>query len=58
MRHFHLTFLVIFSLSFSLHAQSQDTLVDVGGYKMYEKSIELNPENENGKTVLRQMKQE
>ncbi|MGS2764682.1 tetratricopeptide repeat protein, partial [Sinomicrobium sp. M5D2P9] len=26
--------------------------------KMYEKSIELNPENENGKTVLRQMKQE
>jgi pimeloyl-ACP methyl ester carboxylesterase len=26
--------------------------------EMYEKSIELNPENENGKTVLRQMKQE
>lgn len=26
--------------------------------KMYEKSIELNPENENGKTVLLQLKQE
>ena len=35
MRHFYLTFLVIFYLSFSMHAQSQDTLVDVGGYKMH-----------------------
>lgn len=35
MRHFYFTFLVIFSLSFSMDAQSQDTLVDVGGYKMY-----------------------
>ncbi|WP_034921672.1 alpha/beta fold hydrolase [Gillisia sp. CAL575] len=35
MRHFYLTFFVIFTLSFSLHAQSQDTLIDVGGYKMY-----------------------
>ena len=34
-KYFFLTFLVIFSLSFSLHAQSQDTLVDVGGYKMH-----------------------
>lgn len=35
MRHFYFTFLVIFYLSFSLRAQSQDTLVDVGGYKMH-----------------------
>ena len=26
--------------------------------KMYEKSIELNPKNENGKEVLRQLKEE
>ncbi|WP_281542757.1 alpha/beta hydrolase [Maribacter aestuarii] len=35
MRHFYLTFLVIFCLSFSMRAQSQDTLVDVGGYKIH-----------------------
>ena len=33
MRHFLITFLVI--ISFSLHVQSQDTLVDIGGYKMH-----------------------
>ncbi|MGB3149907.1 MAG: alpha/beta fold hydrolase [Maribacter sp.] len=33
MRHFHLTFIMI--LSFSMHVQSQDTLVDIGGYKMH-----------------------
>ncbi len=33
MRHCRLTFLVL--LSFSLHLQSQDTLVDIGGYKMH-----------------------
>ncbi|MFS4468742.1 alpha/beta fold hydrolase [Maribacter sp. 2210JD10-5] len=35
MKYFYLTFLVIFYLSFSIRVQSQDTLVDVGGYKMY-----------------------
>ncbi len=33
MRHYYLTFLVIFS--FSICVQSQDTLVDIGGYKMH-----------------------
>ena len=33
MRHFYLTFLMI--ISFSMQVQSQDTLVDVGGYKMH-----------------------
>lgn len=35
MRPFYLIFSVIFSLSLSMVAQSQDTLVDIGGYKMY-----------------------
>ena len=35
MRHFHFIFLVIFFLSFSLRAQTLDTLVDVRGYKMH-----------------------
>lgn len=39
MRHFYLTLLVIYSLSLSMHAQNQDTLVDVGGYKMHFKII-------------------
>ncbi|NJB72591.1 pimeloyl-ACP methyl ester carboxylesterase [Saonia flava] len=39
MRHFYFTFLVIFYLSFYMRAQSQDTLVDVGGYKMHFKII-------------------
>lgn len=38
MRHYYLTLLVIFS--FSIYVQSQDTLVDVGGYKMHFKIIE------------------
>ncbi|MFB9053594.1 alpha/beta fold hydrolase [Formosa undariae] len=33
MRHFYLTFLMI--LVCSIHAQSQDTLVDIGGYNMH-----------------------
>lgn len=33
MRHCYLTFLML--LSFSMHLQSQDTLVDIGGYKMH-----------------------
>jgi len=33
MRHLYLSFLVIFSIS--IHGQSHDTLVNVGGYKMY-----------------------
>ncbi|MFK7812554.1 MAG: alpha/beta fold hydrolase [Maribacter sp.] len=37
MRHFLITFLVI--ISFSMHVQSQDTLVDVGGYKMHFKIL-------------------
>jgi pimeloyl-ACP methyl ester carboxylesterase len=39
MRHIHLTVLVVFYLSFSIRVQSQDTLVDVGGYKMHFKII-------------------
>jgi len=35
MRHFYLKFLTIFFLSLSIHSQSLDTLVDVGGYKMH-----------------------
>ncbi|MGC1514791.1 MAG: alpha/beta fold hydrolase [Maribacter sp.] len=33
MKHFYVTFLMI--LSFCMHVQSQDTLVDIGGYKMH-----------------------
>lgn len=35
MRHFYFAFLMFFLLSFSLHSQTLDTLVDVGGYKMH-----------------------
>lgn len=35
MRHFHFKFLLIFFLSLSMHSQTLDTLVDVGGYKMH-----------------------
>jgi hypothetical protein len=35
MRHFHFKFLMIFFLSLSMHSQTLDTLVDVGGYKMH-----------------------
>ena len=35
MRHYYLKFLVLFFLPFSMHSQTQDTLVDVGGYKMH-----------------------
>lgn len=35
MRHFYLTLLVILSISLSMHSQTLDTLVDVGGYKMH-----------------------
>jgi len=37
MRHYYLTLLVIFS--FSIYVQSQDTLVDIGGYKMHFKIL-------------------
>ncbi len=39
MKHFYLIFLAIFSLSLSMHSQTLDTLVDVGGYKMHFKII-------------------
>ena len=35
MKHFYIKFLIIFLLSPIVHGQSQDTLVDVGGYKMH-----------------------
>ena len=35
MRHYYLKFLVLFFLPFSMHSQTQDALVDVGGYKMH-----------------------
>lgn len=35
MKHLHFKFLMIFFLSLSMHSQTLDTLVDVGGYKMH-----------------------
>lgn len=35
MRHFYLKFLILFFLSFSMHSQTLDTLVDIEGYKMH-----------------------
>jgi pimeloyl-ACP methyl ester carboxylesterase len=35
MKQFYITGLLFFFLSTSMHSQGQDTLVDVGGYKMY-----------------------
>ena len=35
MRYFYFKFLIIFFLSLSMHSQTLDTLVDVGGYKMH-----------------------
>ena len=35
MRNYYLKFIVLFFLPFSMHSQTQDTLVDVGGYKMH-----------------------
>ncbi|WP_158844424.1 alpha/beta hydrolase [Algibacter sp. L1A34] len=39
MRHFYFKFLIIFFLSLTIHSQTLDTLVDVGGYKMHFKII-------------------
>ena len=39
MRYFYFKFLIIFFLSLSMHSQTQDTLVDIGGYKMHFKII-------------------
>ncbi|TDS13670.1 pimeloyl-ACP methyl ester carboxylesterase [Maribacter caenipelagi] len=35
MKNFYFTFLAIFSLSFTIHSQTLDTLVDIGGYNMH-----------------------
>ncbi len=35
MRYFYFKFLIVFFLSISMHSQSQDTLIDVGGYNMH-----------------------
>tara|TARA_B110000046_G_scaffold183110_1_gene218531 strand:- start:1445 stop:1744 length:300 start_codon:yes stop_codon:yes gene_type:complete len=35
MKRFYLAFLVLFFLPFSIHSQTQDTLVDVGGFKIH-----------------------
>lgn len=53
---------ILFPDSFNAYDSYGEALLKVNkkgeAIEMYEKSIELNPENENGKTVLRQIKQE
>ena len=39
MKYLHFKFLMIFFLSLSMHSQTLDTLVDVGGYKMHFKIL-------------------
>ncbi len=39
MKYFNFKFLMVFFLSLSMHSQTLDTLVDVGGYKMHFKII-------------------
>ena len=42
MRHFYFKFLVLFLLPLSIHSQTLDTLVDIGGYKMHFKIMKGN----------------
>ena len=53
---------ILFPDSFNAYDSYGEALLKAGkkekAIKMYEKSIVLNPENENGKAVLRQLKEE